>query len=135
MNLHFREYKRLSKRQEEYGRTKMFSKKSIFLAWQPSGVSIKQYSDKRFPSHCQPSYSPSANTRLGPAWARPPESCLGILMMFNFGRRSSEEEDLRAEQLLLKDKWRAIFDQFDPEGFGEIPWPELLTVVHTEEFR
>ena len=56
-------------------------------------------------------------------------------MMFNFGRRSSEEEDLRAEQLLLKDKWRAIFDQFDPEGFGEIPWPELLTVVHTEEFR
>ena len=70
-----------------------------------------------------------------PAWARPPESCLGKLMMFNFGRRSSEEEDLRAEQLLLKDKWRAIFDQFDPEGFGEIPWPELLTVVHTEEFR
>ena len=56
-------------------------------------------------------------------------------MMLNFGRRSSEEEDLRAEQLLLKDKWRAIFDQFDPEGFGEIPWPELLTVVHTEEFR
>ena len=65
MNLPFREYKKLQ--QKKYGRRKMFTKKSIFLAWQPSGVSIKQYSDKRFPSHCQPSYSPSANTRLGPS--------------------------------------------------------------------
>ena len=47
---------------------------------------------------------------------------------------SSDEEDLRADQLLLKDKWRNIFDQFDPEGFGEIPWSELLIVIHQEEF-
>ena len=48
---------------------------------------------------------------------------------------SSDEEDLRVEQLLLKDKWRAIFDQFDPEGFGEIPWSEFLVVINQEEFR
>ena len=48
---------------------------------------------------------------------------------------SSDEEDLRAEQLLLKDKWRAIFDQFDPEGFGEIPWSEFLVVMNQEEFK
>ena len=48
---------------------------------------------------------------------------------------SSEEEDLRLEQLLLKDKWRAIFDQFDPEGFGEIPWAEFLVVINQEEFK
>ena len=48
---------------------------------------------------------------------------------------SSEEEDLRLEQLLLKDKWRAIFDQFDPEGFGEIPWSEFLVVINQEEFK
>ena len=48
---------------------------------------------------------------------------------------SSEEEDLRLEQLLLKDKWRAIFDQFDPEGFGEIPWSEFLVVINQDEFK
>ena len=48
---------------------------------------------------------------------------------------SSDEEDLRAEQLLLKDKWRAIFDQFDPEGFGEIPWSEFLVVINQKEFK
>ena len=42
---------------------------------------------------------------------------------------------MRAEQLLLKDKWRAIFDQFDPEGFGEIPWSEFLVVMNQEEFK
>ena len=47
----------------------------------------------------------------------------------------SEEEDLRLEQLLLKDKWRAIFDQFDPEGFGEIPWSEFLVVINQDEFK
>ena len=52
--------------------------------------------------------------------------------MFSF---SSDEEDLRAEQLLLKDKWRSIFDQFDPEGFGEIPWSEFLVVINSDEFK
>ena len=42
---------------------------------------------------------------------------------------------MRLEQLLLKDKWRAIFDQFDPEGFGEIPWSEFLVVINQEEFK
>lgn len=59
--------------------------------------------------------------------------------VFNFARLmfsfSSDEEDLRAEQLLLKDKWRSIFDQFDPEGFGEIPWSEFLVVINRDEFK
>ena len=55
-------------------------------------------------------------------------------MMF-YTTFSSDEEDLRAEQLLLKDKWRNIFDQFDPEGFGEIPWSEFLQVINQEEFK
>ena len=42
---------------------------------------------------------------------------------------------MRLEQLLLKDKWRAIFDKFDPEGFGEIPWSEFLVVINQEEFK
>ena len=35
----------------------------------------------------------------------------------------------------MKDKWRNIFDQFDPEGFGEIPWSEFLVVINQEEFK
>jgi len=46
----------------------------------------------------------------------------------------SDEEDLRADQLLLKDQWRNLFDRFDPEGFGEIPWEEFLVVLATPEF-
>ena len=48
---------------------------------------------------------------------------------------SSDEEDLRSEQLLLKDKWRNLFDQFDPEGFGEIPWPDFILLLAKPEFK
>jgi len=47
----------------------------------------------------------------------------------------SDEEDLRSEQLLLKDKWRNLFDQFDPEGFGEIPWPDFILLLANPEFK
>jgi len=47
----------------------------------------------------------------------------------------SDEEDLRAEQLLLKDKWRTLFDQYDPEGFGEIPWPDFMVLLARGDFR
>ena len=58
---------------------------------------------------------------------------------------SSDEEDLRSEQLLLKDKWRTVFDKvervnreqciliivfkYDPEGFGEIPWQDFILLL------
>jgi hypothetical protein len=31
--------------------------------------------------------------------------------------------------------WRELFDQFDPEGFGEILWPEFILALHSPQFR
>ncbi|XP_014261077.1 protein rhomboid-like [Cimex lectularius] len=36
--------------------------------------------------------------------------------------------------ILLNDKWRMLFDKFDPEGFGEIPWDDLLVALDSPEF-
>uniref|UniRef100_T1J9T3 Peptidase S54 rhomboid domain-containing protein n=1 Tax=Strigamia maritima TaxID=126957 RepID=T1J9T3_STRMM len=36
---------------------------------------------------------------------------------------------------LLNDKWRQLFDKFDPEGFGEIPWPDFLCALSSPEFQ
>ncbi|XP_023327586.1 rhomboid-related protein 2 [Eurytemora carolleeae] len=47
----------------------------------------------------------------------------------------SDEEDLRTEQLLLRDEWRNLFDQFDPEGFGEIPWTDFFIVLASPRFK
>lgn len=33
---------------------------------------------------------------------------------------------------LFADKWRQIFDKFDPEGFGEIPWSDFGTALYGE---
>ncbi|XP_014275288.1 protein rhomboid isoform X1 [Halyomorpha halys] len=35
---------------------------------------------------------------------------------------------------LLHDKWRTLFDKFDPEGFGEIPWEDLSVALDSPEF-
>ncbi|KAL3207932.1 hypothetical protein MRX96_039356 [Rhipicephalus microplus] len=43
------------------------------------------------------------------------------------------ESPLR-RSLLLNDKWRRLFDKFDPEGFGEIPWSDFLRALETPEF-
>ncbi|XP_077299822.1 rhomboid-related protein 3-like [Arctopsyche grandis] len=44
-----------------------------------------------------------------------------------------DEAELRRE--LLNDKWRILFDKYDPEGFGEIPWPDFLKALKTPELQ
>ncbi|OWR52745.1 stem cell tumor protein [Danaus plexippus plexippus] len=34
----------------------------------------------------------------------------------------------------MHDKWRLLFDRFDPEGFGEIPWPDFLQTLQNPDF-
>jgi hypothetical protein len=36
---------------------------------------------------------------------------------------------------MYQDKWRNLFDQFDPEGFGEIPWTDFFCVLARPEFK
>ncbi|KAK7601328.1 hypothetical protein V9T40_008769 [Parthenolecanium corni] len=45
---------------------------------------------------------------------------------------TDKEYDLKRE--LLCDKWRQLFDKYDPEGFGEIPWDDFVEVLKTPEF-
>ncbi|KAK5640852.1 hypothetical protein RI129_009399 [Pyrocoelia pectoralis] len=47
----------------------------------------------------------------------------------------SEPDENEMKRELLRDQWRQFFDQFDREGFGEIPWPDLVTVLGQPEFR
>ncbi|CAH2007250.1 unnamed protein product [Acanthoscelides obtectus] len=32
-------------------------------------------------------------------------------------------------------QWRQFFDKYDPEGFGEIPWPDFVQAMSDPEFR
>ncbi|EDV96426.1 protein rhomboid isoform X1 [Drosophila grimshawi] len=43
-----------------------------------------------------------------------------------------DEAELRRE--LLRDKWKLLFDMFDPEGFGEISVCEFLVALRSPEF-
>lgn len=43
-----------------------------------------------------------------------------------------DEAEIRRE--LMHDKWRLLFDRFDPEGFGEIPWPDFLQTLQHQDF-
>ncbi|XP_075162410.1 rhomboid serine protease stem cell tumor [Haematobia irritans] len=43
-----------------------------------------------------------------------------------------DEAELRRE--LLRDKWKLLFDMFDPEGFGEITVDEFLNALKSPEF-
>ncbi|XP_039754330.1 uncharacterized protein LOC120629455 [Pararge aegeria] len=43
-----------------------------------------------------------------------------------------DEAEIRRE--LMHDKWRLLFDRFDPEGFGEIPWPDFLQTLQHPDF-
>ncbi|EAT47093.1 AAEL001755-PA [Aedes aegypti] len=43
-----------------------------------------------------------------------------------------DEAELRKE--LMKDKWRQLFDAFDPEGFGEIPIDDFIEALKSPEF-
>ncbi|XP_063618982.1 uncharacterized protein LOC134791761 [Cydia splendana] len=44
-----------------------------------------------------------------------------------------DEAEIRRE--LMHDKWRLLFDRFDPEGFGEIPWPDFLVTLQNPDFK
>ena len=55
-----------------------------------------------------------------------PESSLSSSLV------SSDTESAR--QNVLQDKWRVLFDKFDPEGFGEIPWPDFMAALQTPQF-
>ncbi|XP_067129225.1 rhomboid-related protein 2-like [Centruroides vittatus] len=46
-----------------------------------------------------------------------------------------EEVELEAHHTLLNDKWKQLFDKFDPEGFGEIPWDDFLEALESTEFQ
>ncbi|KAI4503320.1 hypothetical protein M0802_001542 [Mischocyttarus mexicanus] len=44
-----------------------------------------------------------------------------------------DESEYRRE--LLNDKWRMLFDKFDPEGFGEIPLEDFLVALKSAEWK
>ncbi|XP_014476040.1 PREDICTED: uncharacterized protein LOC106745193 [Dinoponera quadriceps] len=44
-----------------------------------------------------------------------------------------DESEYRRE--LLNDKWRMLFDKFDPEGFGEIPLEDFLVALRSPEWK
>ncbi|XP_076242498.1 stem cell tumor [Calliopsis andreniformis] len=44
-----------------------------------------------------------------------------------------DESEYRRE--LLNDKWRMLFDKFDPEGFGEIPVEDFLVALKSPEWK
>nr|XP_012233567.1 PREDICTED: uncharacterized protein LOC105678643 [Linepithema humile] len=44
-----------------------------------------------------------------------------------------DESEYRRE--LLNDKWRILFDKFDPEGFGEIPLEDFLVALRSSEWK
>ncbi|KAF4527309.1 hypothetical protein B566_EDAN001084 [Ephemera danica] len=47
----------------------------------------------------------------------------------------SEPDEAEQRRELLNDKWRQLFDKYDPEGFGEIPWDDFLVVLRSPEFE
>ncbi|XP_044760040.1 protein rhomboid isoform X1 [Coccinella septempunctata] len=46
----------------------------------------------------------------------------------------SEADEAELRRALLRDQWRQFFDEYDREGFGEIPWDYFLTVMNDVEF-
>ncbi|XP_058804830.1 uncharacterized protein LOC131671979 isoform X2 [Phymastichus coffea] len=44
-----------------------------------------------------------------------------------------DESEYRRE--LLNDRWRLLFDKFDPEGFGEIPVQDFLVALSSPEWQ
>ncbi|XP_051169472.1 uncharacterized protein LOC127286889 [Leptopilina boulardi] len=43
-----------------------------------------------------------------------------------------DESEYRRE--LLNDRWRLLFDKFDPEGFGEIPIEDFLVALRSPDW-
>ncbi|KAK0086398.1 hypothetical protein PV326_005555 [Microctonus aethiopoides] len=44
-----------------------------------------------------------------------------------------DESEYRRQ--LLNDRWRMLFDKFDPEGFGEIPRDDFLQALTSAEWQ
>ncbi|XP_049855443.1 uncharacterized protein LOC126336008 [Schistocerca gregaria] len=72
--------------------------------------------------------------RLPPPDSLPsaPGSERGSVLPHDGADSDLDESELRRE--LLNDKWRQLFDKYDPEGFGEIPWDDFVEVLNQPEF-
>ncbi|XP_035904757.1 uncharacterized protein LOC118508950 [Anopheles stephensi] len=46
---------------------------------------------------------------------------------------NSEYDEVELRRELMKDKWRQLFDAFDPEGFGEIPVDDFVAALKSPE--
>lgn len=47
---------------------------------------------------------------------------------------TQSEKNCPFKDFILNDKWRRIFDKYDPEGFGEIPWNDFLMLLNSSDF-
>ncbi|XP_025194980.1 rhomboid-related protein 2-like isoform X1 [Melanaphis sacchari] len=47
---------------------------------------------------------------------------------------TQSEKNCLFKDFILNDKWRSIFDKYDPEGFGEIPWNDFLMLLNSSDF-
>ncbi|KAL1452881.1 hypothetical protein WDU94_007067 [Cyamophila willieti] len=47
---------------------------------------------------------------------------------------STDLDENKIRRQLLADKWRQLFDKYDSEGFGEIPWDDFIEVLKTPDF-
>uniref|UniRef100_A0A2S2NV56 Rhomboid-related protein 3 n=1 Tax=Schizaphis graminum TaxID=13262 RepID=A0A2S2NV56_SCHGA len=47
---------------------------------------------------------------------------------------TQSEKNCPFKEFILNDKWRRIFDKYDPEGFGEIPWNDFLMLLNSSDF-
>ncbi|KAI5698321.1 hypothetical protein M8J76_000696 [Diaphorina citri] len=52
----------------------------------------------------------------------------------NFSTCSTDLDENEIRRQLLADKWRQLFDKYDSEGFGEIPWDDFIEVLKTPDF-
>ncbi|KAH7950372.1 hypothetical protein HPB49_023226 [Dermacentor silvarum] len=91
--------------------------------------------------------SPGPGRRPGPAW-RPPGGAVAVIgegdLDANAGRAVDddvEDEGVFVEEVLvvagdLESPLRRslLLNDFDPEGFGEIPWSDFLRALETPEF-
>ena len=44
-------------------------------------------------------------------------------------------DKIKVRSLRYEFRWRTLFDQYDPEGFGEIPWPDFMVLLARGDFR
>ncbi|VVC44262.1 Hypothetical protein CINCED_3A014559 [Cinara cedri] len=47
---------------------------------------------------------------------------------------TQSEKNCPFREFIINDKWRRLFDKYDPEGFGEIPWNDFLMLLNSSDF-